>query len=162
MNTPLPNGSKKQPPGAVGNVAHFLRDAVALVELQAILLLMEVADELRRARNGLLLIVILTGLGLSCLPLGLAGLALLIAEHTRLSIAEALLAVALAGLAIACAGIYAAVRWVKPGPESLRRSRCEWSCNVNWIKETLKHLGDRHDPDPTRIQTGTQYERMRR
>lgn len=150
MNDPSSNGSEGRAPGAVSNAAQFVRDLIALIELQGMLLAVEAGDEFRKLRFGLLSIIVLSGLGLSCLPVGLAGLALLIAEHTRLSIAESLLLVAFAGMPAAGAGIYVTFLVVKPGEQCLKRSRREWKFNVNWIKDALKHLGDRHNPDRSR------------
>ena len=61
----------------MSNMAHFLRDLVSLFELQGVLLAVETGDELRKVRYGALWAIVLTALGLSCIPLGMAGLALL-------------------------------------------------------------------------------------
>ncbi|HEY3969527.1 MAG TPA: phage holin family protein [Planctomycetaceae bacterium] len=142
MNTSSTNGSERKPRGAVGNMADFFRDFAALVELQGLLFLVDAGDEFRKARNGLLLIGLFAVVGLSCLPLGLAGVAFVLAEETRLTVGQAMLCVAVVGAAIASLVVYVAARMAKPGPDWLQRSRAEWRCNVDWMKETLKHLGD--------------------
>ncbi len=123
-------------------MADFFRDLTALVELQSLLILVDVGDEFRKARNGLLLICIFVAVGLSCLPLGLAGVALILAEETQLTVGQALLCVAVLGVSVASLVIYVAAGMTNPGTNWLQRSRAEWRCNVDWMKETLKHLGD--------------------
>jgi uncharacterized membrane protein YqjE len=154
MNTS--NGSDRRTQGAMGNMAHFLRDLVALFQLQGALLAVEAGDEFRKARSGLLALLALAVLAICCVPLGLAALALVIAENTRLSIGQSLLGVAAVGLTSAGAGIYWTVRRVEPATNRLARSRIEWQCNMDWIKETLKSLGDRNSP------VETHFERPRR
>lgn len=134
----------------MGNLAYFFRDLAALAELQWMLFLVDAGDEFRQARQGLVVILLSAVVGVSCVPLGLAGVALVLSEQTRLTVGQALLSVAAAGLPLAGLGIYLAYGWMNPGRTLLQRSRAEWKCNVAWMKETLKHLGDGpqapHDP----------------
>lgn len=156
MNTTTTNGSDRQARGAVGNMAHFFRDLAALVELQGLLFLVDAGEEFRKVRKALLLIALFSVIGASCVPLGLAGVALVLSEQTRLTIGQAMLCVSAGGLPLACGGLYAAAVWANPGTGCMQRSRMEWKCNVNWIKETLKHLGDgRHDPCKSRSGAST-------
>jgi len=143
MNRAHINGTERQSRSAVKSLACIVHDLVTLLELQGLLLLADAGAEFRRARQGLLLVLFLSVLGLVCLPIGLAGLALVLAETTRLTTGQALLCVAGCGLLLAGVGTYMAIRALKPGPDCLRRSRAEWKCNVNWLKETLQNLG--HD-----------------
>jgi len=153
MNEPL-NGTKRQGRTAMGNLAWVFRDLVALVELQGLLIVADAGAEFRKMRNGLVLFALLAVLGASCLPIGLAGLALVLAEATSLTAGQSLLCVAACGLIVAGVGACAAIRAVKPGPDCLRRSRAEWRCNVDWLKETLHNLGHArkegtsHEPRP--------------
>lgn len=142
MTTSPTNGTDRQSRGALGNLAYFLRDLVALIELQAMLFVVDAQDGLRKARAGLLLLVLFGVLGVSCLPLALAGLAWILAESTHLTVGQALLCVAVSGMFIACLGVYLAARQARPTADCLRRSRNEWQCNVAWVKTTLKQLGD--------------------
>lgn len=142
MNNLPSNGSKRPRHGAVGNLANFFRDLVSLIELQGLLFLVDAGDEFRKSRNRLLLTLFFSGVCVSCLPLGLAGVALILAEETRLTVGQALLCVAATGFTLACGGIYTAVQWALPGTQCLERSRAEWKYNINWMKDTLKHLGD--------------------
>lgn len=131
----------------MGNIAHFFRDLAALGELQGMLFLVDAGDDVRQARKGLALIAVFAAVGLSCVPLGLAGVAVVASETTRLTLGQSLLVVTGVGLPIAGAGIYVAVQWLNPARGWLQRSRAEWKCNLAWMKETLKHLGDGpHDP----------------
>lgn len=151
MNTSSPIETERATQGAAGNLADFFRDLASLFELQGLLFLADAADEFRKARKGLLLIALSTVLGASCLPLGLAGVALVLAEETRLSVGQALLCVAAVFLTVACAGVYAAARWANPGATWMQRSRAECRLNLTWIKDTLKHIDNgRHDSSNSR------------
>src|SRR5260221_4413690 len=69
MNAPASNGSDGKSRGVAANLAHFLRDLVALFELQGLLLVVEAGDEFRKARFRLMLIIGLAAVGLSCFPI---------------------------------------------------------------------------------------------
>jgi hypothetical protein len=132
----------RQTAGAGENLASFFRDLLTLIELQGLLFLADAQDEFRKARHGLLLMLVCAGIGASSLPIGLAGVSLVLAEETRLTVGQALLCVAAAGLLLAGVGGWLGIRSIKPGPDCLGRSRAEWRCNVNWLVETLKNRGD--------------------
>ncbi|MBI3866306.1 MAG: phage holin family protein [Planctomycetia bacterium] len=147
MNSTPAHETERRSRSAVGTIASFLRDLVALGELQAMLLVADAADEFRKARTGLLLIAGFAVIAVSCVPLGLAGAALLLAEHTELTIGQSLLCVAALGLVVASAVIGVAGARIRPDGKLLKRSRSEWQCNVRWMKETLKHVdGSPADP----------------
>jgi hypothetical protein len=140
MNTPSSNGFERQPRGAVGNLAHFFRDLAALVELQGLLFVVDAGDEFRKARKWLMLILLSGVIAASCVPVALAGAALILAEQTRLTAGQSLLSVSVAVLILACGGIYIAAASAKIGDGWMQRSREEWRLNVTWIKETLKQI----------------------
>jgi hypothetical protein len=142
MNTTPKNGSEQPTRSARGNIAHFLRDLASLIELQGLLFLVDAGDEFRKSRRGLLLLVVFAALAASCLPVGLAGLSLVLAETTGLTIGQALLSVSLACGLLSGWGCYAAAQSVKPDVTWMQRSRTEWKCNSLWMKDTLMQLGD--------------------
>lgn len=143
--------------GIVGNLAWFFRDLLALTELQVLLFLVDAVDEFRKARLGLFLILIMVLTAGSCIPLGLAGLALVLADTTGLTMGQSLMSVAGSALLLAFAGISISARWINPGSDCLQRSRAEWYYNVHWLKETLISLGENGSTS-----SGEKPERLRR
>jgi membrane protein DedA with SNARE-associated domain len=82
---------------------------------------------------------LIAALGFGCIPVGLLGMAALVAEQTPLAVWQSVLAV-FAGSAVASAAcIYGGWRGVRKGRRFLRRSSVEWRQNMNWVKHVLQH-----------------------
>lgn len=134
------NGSSKSPTKAVarslGELAH---DAVTLADLQVELLKTELRNEVGGTVKSVLLLVFAVVVILGCVPVLLMSLAYALVELADFSQALSLLIATLVGLVIA--GSLAALGWRKLRNDSitLQRSRDEFSRNVDWIKQVLKH-----------------------
>jgi hypothetical protein len=133
--------SDRQSQGAIRKLINFFRDLSTLAELQCLLFLTDAGDEVRKARTGLVLLTLCLAVSASCLPLALAGAALILAESMHLSVGQALLSLAFGGLVAGCGGGYAAACWICRGGAWMQRSRAECRLNMSWIKDTLNHLG---------------------
>lgn len=142
MNTPTHNGKEAYGEAAPRAKARdFLRDAVALAELQGRLAVVDVKDGLKAVRMSL---VIATGgiaLGLGCIPVGLWGIAALLAEKVPMADWQAFLIVFAVAIATAAGCVYGGWRALVRRGDYLVRSRTEWKQNVGWIKEMLKCPG---------------------
>ena len=130
------------PPRAVArNTAEFVHDVVTLVELQASLLKVDVQQCLARMIVPGVVLAIGAVLVLSCMPILLAGVALLMVELFGWSHAQGFFFALGCGLLIGGGAALWAVWRLKNSFADLKRSRDEFSQNVAWVKQVLKRLG---------------------
>jgi hypothetical protein len=135
-------GRTELPPRAVArSTAEFLHDVTTLVELQGKLTLLDLREGVAKllVPAGLVLVGIAVGLG--CVPIALAALALTLSTYTTLP-PPACFGIALAvGIILAAALTIPSLMALKHGVRMFDRSFYEWGRNRKWIKDTLKRLG---------------------
>lgn len=123
------------------NTAEFLHDVVTLVELQASLLKIDT----RQCLAGLVMPAIALAVGamllLSCLPILLASIALLLVETLDWTLAQAFFCALGIGLLVGGIACLAGAMFIRRSFQHFERSRSELVQNVTWIKQVLKKLG---------------------
>jgi hypothetical protein len=123
------------------NTAEFLHDVLTLVELQASLLKIDV----RQCLAGLVVpgVALIVGamLLLSCLPILLASVALLLVETLEWTYAQAFFCSLGIGLLLGGIACLAGAVFVRRSFQHFERSRSEFVQNLSWIKHVLKRLG---------------------
>ena len=127
--------------GVVGSIAEFGNDIATLAELQAKLAALDFKESAERATLPLVLLLAgLTVLVVS-LPVGLAGVALLLSSALSIPLGWALLLVAALAMAGAAAvAVIAGLRFSRSF-ESFNRSREELVRNLSWIRTVLVFSG---------------------
>jgi hypothetical protein len=115
---------------------------VTLVELQASLLKIDI----RQCLAGLIVpgIALVGGamLLLSCLPILLASIALLLVETLEWSHAQAFFCALGIGLLLGGIACLVGAIFIRRSFQHFERSRSEFAQNVSWIKQVLKRLGN--------------------
>ena len=141
------NGGADSPPRAAArNFVELLHDILVLTELQGQLLLVETRQELGKAIAPMVIIACGIVLALSCFPVAILCIALVLTETTSLSPAQSL-GMALIGTAvIAMTMIGGSIWYLRSSIHLLRRSRTEWELNLRWIRNVLLRLGSRTNP----------------
>lgn len=143
------NGRTELPPRAVArNTAEFLHDVTTLAELQAKLLIVDCQQGLRNLLVPIITLVVGLAVAVGCVPVGLAALALTLAETTELTLAASLGIALLVGLVLAAGLTLSAYFYLRSGLSFLDRSYYEWSRNVVWAKDMLKRLSQISKPQP--------------
>jgi hypothetical protein len=137
------------PPRAVArNTAEFLHDVVTLVELQGSLLKIDIKQTL----TGMIVpgVVAVAGaiLLLSCMPILLASIALLLVETLEWTYAQAFFCALGIGLVVGGIACLAGAWYVRRSFDKLERSKSEFVHNVSWIKQVLKRLGTSPSTSP--------------
>jgi len=132
---------RELPPRAVArSTAELLHDMATLAELQGKLVLIDVREGTAKLLVEVTMIAIGAAIGLGCVPIALATLALTIAANTTLALPVSF-AIALAtGLVLACILAIPACLAVKANIHVFDRSLAEWRRNRQWFKETLRRL----------------------
>lgn len=136
------SSGRELPPRAVArSTAELLHDMATLAELQGKLVLIDMQEGTARLLVEMMMIAIGAAIGLGCVPIALAMLALIIAANTTLSLPVSF-AIALAtGLVLACILAIPACLAVKRNIHVFDRSLAEWRRNRQWFKETLRRVG---------------------
>lgn len=139
---PSPNGRTELPPRAVArSTAEFLHDVATLAELQGKLTLVDFREGLAKLLFPAALVLIGTAVGLGCVPIALAALALTLSTYTTLPL-PACFGIALAvGIVLSAFLTIPALISFNSGVRMFDRSLYEWGRNRKWIKDTLKRLG---------------------
>ncbi|HEY2413569.1 MAG TPA: phage holin family protein [Pirellulaceae bacterium] len=134
--------ARELPPRAVArSTAELLHDMATLAELQGKLVLIDCREGTAKLLLEMMMIAMGAAIGLGCVPIGLAMLALIIAANTTLSLPVSF-AIALAtGLVLACILAIPACIAVQRNIHVFDRSLAEWRRNRQWFKETLRRLG---------------------
>ena len=131
------------PPKAVArNVGDLAHDIMELGELQTALLKVDVGQWSRQLTVPLIVLVGAAVLWLGTVPVLLSALAYVLVEFAEWSLALSYLVASLLGLAVG--GVGAAFGWLKlrSSVSVFRRSQEEFSHNVRWLKQVLKHGGE--------------------
>jgi protein-S-isoprenylcysteine O-methyltransferase Ste14 len=135
-------GGADSPPRAVArNAAEFLHDVVTLVELQASLLKIDIRQSLGRLVMPIIALVVGAIVLLSCVPILLASVALLLVETLEWTYAQAFFCSLGIGLVLGGIACLAGVWFIRRSFDPLARSRTEFVQNFTWVKQMLKRLG---------------------
>jgi uncharacterized membrane protein YqjE len=129
-----------EPPvrGVARSAGELWHHVLLLSELQMRLLALELAEGIRRAKTGTVLLATGLILAMVTLPVLLVSVALVLVEQTRLTPAEAFSLVAGVSLVIATALVGGALWHLRHNSPGLPLSRMEWKANWRWLKETLR------------------------
>ncbi len=134
------NGRELPPRTVARNTVELLHDITTLAELQGKLVLVDCREGTAKLLLEVMMIAIGGIIGLGCVPIALATLALVITANTTLSLSVSF-AIALAtGLVLACILAIPACLAFKGNIRIFDRSLAEWRRNRQWLKETLKRL----------------------
>jgi hypothetical protein len=137
------------PPRAVArNTAEFLHDVVTLVELQGSLLKIDVKQTLTGMIVPGVIAIVGALLLLSCMPILLASIALLLVETLEWTYAQAFFCALGIGLVVGGIACLAGAWYVRQSFSQLQRSKTEFVQNVSWIKQVLKRLGTSPSASP--------------
>lgn len=123
---------------AVRNMAHLLHDAITLGELQMRLLLLDCQQLTARLRTSLIAISLGIILVLSCVPVALAGIALVFRDVAGLTRLEAVWATFGLALVVGAICVGCGVWWLRNVSNVFESSRVEWTQNIERLKEMLR------------------------
>jgi uncharacterized membrane protein YqjE len=133
------NGAGEPPVRGVARSAGELWHHILLLgELQMRLLAVELAEGIRRAKTGTVLLATGLILAMVTLPVLLVSAALVLVEQTRLTPAEAFSLVVGISLVIAAILVGGGLWHLRNNSAGLPLSRTEWKVNWRWLKETLR------------------------
>lgn len=135
------NGRNELPPQAVARSAtEFMHDVVTLAELQGKLIVVDFREGVAKLIMPLVALIVGAAIGLGCVPIAMATIALLLKELTTLSLA-ACFGISLAIGVFACLVLSIVAYGVfKSGLKMFDRSLYEWGRNRKWFKDTLKRV----------------------
>jgi len=131
----------KQNEGVIGGVSSFGTDLATLGMLQARLAAIDLRDSAKQAIPSLIGLLTFAIIGVACAVVGLAGLALWLAEVFQARPGIVMVVVAVSGLVIAGIASALLVRSLSSSFTYFRRSQEELDRNLAWIKTTLVHSG---------------------
>jgi len=131
----------RQNNGVIEGVSSFGTDLATLGMLQAQLAACDLRDSMKQAIPSLIGLVAFATIGVACTVVGLAGLALWLAEVFQARPGIVMILVALAGLVIAGIASFLLIRALASSFTYFRRSQEELDRNLAWIKTTLVHSG---------------------
>jgi len=133
--------NRELPPRAVArSTAEFLHDMATLAELQGKLVLIDFKEGTTKLLLEVMMIAIGAAIGLGCVPIGLATLALIIAANTTLSLPVSFAIALVTGLVLASIMAIPACLALRANISIFDRSLAEWRRNRQWAKETLRRL----------------------
>jgi hypothetical protein len=134
-----PNGAPVTASKALArDVGEFAHDVLTLAELQAQLFVADVQECGRRVLFPGLVLICGVALGLACVPIALAALALLLVQYFEMSLAAAFLVAALAAAAVSALLCAFGCVQVRQRTVVLGRSQQELVRNLRWIKKVLE------------------------
>lgn len=133
------NGSPQTAPNALArDVGEFAHDVLTLAELQAQLLVTDLRECSRRGLVPGLVLLAGVALGLSCIPIALVVLSLLLVEVFETSYATGFLLAMIAGAILSALLCVSGWFQFRKRLAVLRRSQEELVRNVRWIKKVLE------------------------
>jgi len=133
------NGSAKTAhKGLARDVGEFANDVLTLAELQTQLFVTDVQECSRRALVPGLVLVCGVALGLACLPIALAALALWLIQVFETSYATGFLLATIVGAMLSALLCVRGWFLVRQRLSVLRRSQEELVSNLRWIKKVLE------------------------
>jgi hypothetical protein len=131
----------KQNEGVIGGVSSFGTDLATLAALQARLAACDLRDSMKQAIPSLVGLIAFGIIGVAGMVVGLAGLALWLAEVFQARPGIVMMVVALAALVAAGIASVLLVRSLIASFTYFRRSQEELDRNLAWIKTTLVYSG---------------------
>jgi hypothetical protein len=146
------------PPRAVarGSV-EFLHDVTTLAELQGKLFLIDFREGMANLLSSVIFLMAGTVIALGCIPVFLAGLALTLEAFTELSLFVCFWISLGVGFVLAAALAIPAYFKLKKEINIFERSTAECRRNVQWVKDTLKRLGQSQRPAPACPTSGSRW-----
>jgi hypothetical protein len=132
---PSASGSTRS---AARNMAHLLHDAVTLCQLQLRLLALDCQQLRSKLGISLAALAIGTILALSCVPVALAGIALLFRDVAGFTRLEAVWSTFALTLVVGAVCIGCGVWWLRNVSNVFEASRVEWTQNIERLKEMLR------------------------
>ncbi len=141
------NGSPHTAPKALArDVGEFAHDVIGLAELQLQLFVTDLRECSRHALVPGLVLLAGVALGLSCVPLVLTALALLLIEVLETSYATGFLLATIVGAILSAVLCVSGWSLIRRRLAVLQRSQQELVCNLLWIKKVLERKrGTRSD-----------------
>jgi len=140
------NGRELPPRAVARSTAEFLHDMTTLAELQGKLVLVDFREGTAKLLIEVMMIAVGGIIGLGCVPIALATLALVIAANTTLSLPISFAIALVTGLVLAGILAIPACIAVKSNIRIFDRSLAEWRRNRQWAKETLLRLAQSSPP----------------
>jgi len=137
------NGCETPPQAVARSTAEFLHDILTLGELQARLLVLDGKTDLKRLIFPFVVLATGAVICLSCVPVALAALALVLVEAAEFTHAQAFGIALLVGLGLGGILVLGAAFYLRSGWTLFERSRIEWQRNVQWAKDVLRRAGRR-------------------
>jgi len=131
----------KQNEGVIGGVSSFGADLATLATLQAQLAACDMRDCAKQAVPSLAGLIAFGTIGVASTVVGLAGLALWLAEVFQARPGITMMVVAIAGLVISALAAFFLTRTLSRSFTYFRRSQEEFDRNFAWIKTTLVYSG---------------------
>jgi uncharacterized membrane protein YqjE len=129
------------PPKAVAeNVRDLKEDVLTLVRLQLELFRADLEECGHKLWRPMLLLAVTSVVALSCVPLVLVSLALVLQAVTELPLAATLAIIALLGVIGATTAVLYSRRQFHQAATVFRRSEEELQRNIYWLKEVLKRV----------------------
>jgi hypothetical protein len=130
------------PPRAVArSTAELLHDMASLAELQGKLVVVDLREGVAKMLVPLGLAVAGICVALGTIPVGLMTLAFALEKLTTLSVPVCFAIAFGVGLLLAAILIIPALATLKTGVQILDRSLAELRRNLQWVKETIKRMG---------------------
>jgi uncharacterized membrane protein YqjE len=127
--------------GVVGNIAGLGSDVASLVELQAKLAALDMKESVERVVLPLVIAGAAAVLALGAVPVGLLGVAWLLAQSLGIQVGWAMLLTALLSAVVAGIVAFFSVPKLSRSFQPMRRSHEELTRNVAWLRTVLMHSG---------------------
>jgi putative superfamily III holin-X len=143
------------PPRAVARSAgELVSDLVTLAELQGRLVVVDAREGVSKILWPAAVLAAGILVGVACVPVALAALALTLVETTHLTQSQAFGIALVIGLLIASGLAGGAIWYLHCCSAMFQRSRTEWRQNVKWAKDAIQRLSkDTHGPSAARVQS---------
>ncbi len=145
LNPPSGNHRSSPEPKLADGATHALHDLMMLAELQAKLLELDIKQAVQRVVRHALLLAIGGLLLIGTVPVMIIALALTFAQEFPISLAAGYWLALLGVMLVAGLLIFAAMLRLRQVTNVFARSKAEWRCNVQWLKDTLRR---RHPNEP--------------
>ncbi|MGE5193196.1 MAG: phage holin family protein [Deltaproteobacteria bacterium] len=137
---------------AARNAAGLWHHVLSLSELQTRVFVIELGEEIRRARAAVVLIGVGCLLGLGSLPVLLSWAALALTEAGSMTPAGAFGVVSALAAVVSAALIGAGWGQLRRNAPRIARTREEWKVNWRWLKETVGPEDEPGNRAPTTAQ----------
>ena len=144
------NGSTPSPPNGVAkDVGELTHDIVSLAELQFELFRIDCREGFKRMLVPVAVLLVAGVVALGTVPIALILVAEFLAQAAGLSRAAAFSIAAMSGFVVALAIGVVGWSYLRGVVRVFERSREELTCNMNWIKQSLKRPVEAESPQET-------------